>query len=633
MKLALGRQMNDQEISFLRAFNAKEMPDSEVARSFVSSNNFSKLSGAWNALILGPRGSGKTTLLKMLRLPALRMWAGDDADQFRLAMNFTGVFVPADITWSEMIEALGRKKMAPDLREAVVQSMFCTNVLLALTEAFESRLIPTANAVAKDYRLASCDSATLTAALAVIADHWSLKPKILSLSGIKAALQSRLLLIQTVVAKCVKGQAAVVDDLDTQLPFLHLHATTAVEVAVNQFDTAIGDDNGKWALLFDEFEIAPAEMQSMVFRRFRSAGNKVFYKVGLAPCTAHTMGSLAKMSEATSTNDYIYVELWYSEKRLALEFSEKLFRSIMSRSSNGAANSSPTEIFGANHFVVEDGNDPDVVAQPYGKGEHWKLVFESLREKDETFARFLSNKRIDPANLETSPTTETGNTVRKIAPLVAFRDAFRRDGQHSAKRGRKKLNFAYSGWEAISAICEGNPRWLIGILNMMMAAEALGATAVKPSTQVDKIREATESFSSMLSTVPLTSRGIETTQQIDKLLRQIGEYFFARLVTDDFVEEPPLSFWVDEKVSADIQAAIRIAINHGALISISDPVVKVEGFEDLVGKRFRLAYLLAPRFKLPLRATKAVALSTILTHAKAAAAPNLLATSSQMPLL
>jgi hypothetical protein len=625
--------MNDQEISFLRAFNAKEMPDSEVAQSFVSSKKFSRLAGAWNALILGPRGSGKTTLLKMLRLPALRMWDGEDAEMYRAAINFTGVFVPADITWSEMIEALGGKKLSAELRESIVQSVFCTNVLLALTEAFESRLTPTANAIAPNYRLARCDSAALAAALAVIAEHWSLHPRILSLSGIRAALQSRLLLIQAEVSKYVKRSNAVAANLEAELPFLHLHATTAVEVAVNQFDAVIGDENGKWALLFDEFEIAPAEMQSLVFRRFRSAGNKVFYKVGLAPCTAHTVGSLASMSEATSTNDYVHIDLWYPEKRSALEFSENLFRSIMARSDNRIANVSPTEIFGVNHFVVDDDIDTDSVAQPYGKGEQWKTVFESLREKDESFARFLLNKKIDPANLDTSPSTDTGNTVRKIAPLVAFRDAYRREGQDSAKRGRKKLNFAYSGWEAISAICEGNPRWLIGMLSMMMAAESLGATAVKPSTQVDKIKEATESFSSMLSMVPLAARGITTSEPIDKLLRQIGDYFFARLVKDDFVEEPPLSFRIDEKVSQDVQAAIRIAINHGALINIPDPGVTVKGFDVLVGKRFRLAYLLAPRFKLPLRATKAVSLSAILTHAKIASARDMLATSNQIPLL
>lgn len=626
--------MSDNEISFLRAFNAKEMPDSEVARSFVSSKNFSKLAGAWNALILGPRGSGKTTLLRMLRLPALRMWAGDEAEWFRNAINFTGVFVPADITWTEMVEALGRKKLSTELQEQIVQSMFCTNVLLALVEAFEARITPTHGAVASEYRVAPYDQGELVKGLVTICGYWSLKPRMMSLSGMRAALQTRLLLIQSEVTKYVKRQNSTPDEIETALPFIYLHVMTAVEVAVSQFDLAINDSGGKWALLFDEFEIAPAEMQNLVFRRFRSAANKVFYKVGLAPCTAHTMNTLANVSEATSSNDYVPIQLWYPEKKAALEFSEKLFRSIRSKlTDSNISAQSPIDIFGANHFVVDDEDDVSTVVQPYGKGEHWKEVFESLQAKDNSFKRFLENKGIDPANLDTSPTSLTGNTVRKIAPLVAFRDAFRREGLGSAKRGRKKLNFAYAGWEAIAAICEGNPRWLIGIINMMMAAEAVGTNQVKPSTQVDKIKEATDSFSSMISMVPLTARGIKTNEPIDRLLRQIGDYFFARLVNDDFLEEPPLSFKIDERVSTNIQAAVRIAINHGALINIPDPDDKSTGFENLIGKRFRLAYLLAPRFKLPLRATKDISLSTILTYAKAVAAPNMIPTSNQLDLL
>jgi len=626
--------MNNQEISFLKAFNAKEMPDSEVARSFVSSEKFSELAGAWNALLLGPRGSGKTTLLKMLRLPALRMWAGEEAELYRSAINFTGVFVPADITWSEMVEALGRKKLPADIQESVVQSAFCTNVLIALVDAFESRILPTIGAEASQYRCAKYDRARLSEALAIICSHWTLSPRIMSISGIKAALQSRLLLIQQEVTRLTKRSVPNREDIEQALPFLYLHAVTAVEVAVNQFDAAIDDASGKWALLFDEFEIAPAEMQSLVFRRFRSAGNKVFYKVGLAPCTAHTMSSLASVSEATSGNDYRHIELWYSEKKSALKFSERLFKSIHANSIGTQHNQiDPIGIFGANYFVVDDEDEIASDTQPYGKGEHWKAVFESLKEKDESFRKFLTHKGIDTSNLDTAPNTATGNTIRKIAPLVAFRDAFRRDGGPNApKRGRKKLNFAYSGWEAVSAICEGNPRWLIGVTSMMLAAEPLRASAVKPSTQVDKIKEATDSFSSMLSMVPTASRGIQTKEPIDRLLRQIGEYFFARIVIDDFVEEPPLSFRIDDKVSTDVLAAVRIAINHGALINIADPDDKKRGFDELVGKRFRLAYLLSPRFRLPLRATKEVSLTTILSK-NIASISNVRPTLTQMNLL
>jgi hypothetical protein len=624
--------MSGREITFLKAFNAKEMPDSEVAKSFVSSEKFSALAGAWNALILGPRGSGKTTLLKMLRLPALRMWGGRDADLYRAGIDFTGVFVPADVIWSEMAEALGRKRLSADVQESVVQSLFCVNVLLALVEAFEARINPTIGAIASNYRCAEHDGARLTEALRTICSHWELQPRITSLLGIKTALQSRLLMIQSEITKLTKKNSPTLEAIEIALPFLYLPAVTAVEVAVEQFDTAIGDVNGKWALLFDEFEIAPAEMQNLVFRRFRSAGKKVFYKVGLAPCTAHTMASLATVSEATSGNDYRHIELWYPEKKSALKFSTQLFQSIYS---NGTAEpKDPGQIFGANHFVVEDEDDIELEAQPYGKGEQWKIVFESLERKDALFRKFLEKKEIKTSNLDTSPHTPTGNTIRKIAPLVAFRDAFRREGLNAPKRGRKKLNFAYSGWEAVSAICEGNPRWLIGVIGMMTAAEPLSSFTIKPSTQVDKINEATDSFSAMLSLVPLASRGIKTNEQIDKLLRQIGDYFFARLVNDDFVEEPPLSFRVDEKVSGDIQAAVRIAINHGALINIPDAKEEQKGFDDLIGKRFRLAYLLSPRFKLPLRATKAVSLSTILTHAKTVAnAHIIIPTSNQMNLL
>jgi len=630
--------MSGQEISFLKAFNAKEMPDSEVARSFVSSEKFSTLAGNWNALILGPRGSGKTTLLKMLRLPALRLWKGDEAEKYRASIKFTGIFVPADITWSEMMGALGRKKIPAEKQAIIVQSLFCTNVLLSVVEAFETRITPTANTNNSHYRCAKYEYSQLKIAIDTICELWQLRPKMLSLLGMKAALQSRLLLIQSEVAKHVKRQAIDFEELENVLPFLHLSPMSAVEVAVNQFDTAIEDADGKWALLFDEFEIAPSEIQDMVFRRFRSAGKKVFYKVGLAPCTSHTMNSLALIPEASVGNDYQEIKLWYPEKKSALEFSERLFVSIRTGSIGASMpGQNPKAIFGENHYVVEDEDDIDEKnAQPYGKGILWKNVFESLSKKDSVFKNYLAHKKINPANLDTSPNSLNGNTIRKIAPLVAFRDAFRREesGTKTAKRGRKKLNFAYSGWEAISAICEGNPRWLIGVTNMMMASEQIGSTTVKPSKQVDKIQEATESFSSMLSMVPIESRGFKTNEPIDRLLRQIGEYFFARIVQDNFVEEPPLSFKVDDKVSSDVQAALRIAINHGAIINIPDSSDESSGFETLDGKRFRLAYLLSPRFRLPLRATKAISLSTILEHAKQTAQPQkMLSNNKQIELL
>lgn len=72
-----------------------------------------------------------------------------------------------------------------------------------------------------------------------------------------------------------------------------------------------------------------------------------------------------------------------------------------------------------------------------------------------------------------------------------------------------------------------------------------------------------------------------------------------------------MSFVVDERVSDDVEHALRIAVNHGAIVCYQI-AADVGGFRTLRGLRFRLTYLLAPVFKLPMRKSRAVSLSTIL---------------------
>ena len=72
-----------------------------------------------------------------------------------------------------------------------------------------------------------------------------------------------------------------------------------------------------------------------------------------------------------------------------------------------------------------------------------------------------------------------------------------------------------------------------------------------------------------------------------------------------------MSFIVDDRISDDVEHALRIAVNHGAIVCF-EAAADVGGFKTLRGKRFRLTYLLAPVFKLPMRKSKSVSLSAIL---------------------
>lgn len=603
----------DKEAPFLKAFNAKGIADKEVALSFAPSWKFDEFAGPWNAVLLGPRGSGKTTFMRMLTLPALRLWDSPEAENYRSQISYTGIFVPADVAWSETTRAIA-EYLPRLLAEKVIHAAFTTNVLLSTVHAIASRVAVQAGVMHPGYRCTVLSPEALLPVLREICGYWKLTPTTMTFSGLRLALELRLQRIMEYVRGVRFSGEPSYEELMSVMPFLELDLERTVFFAVSRVDEAIGDLEGQWTLLFDEFEIAPFDLQQFVFNRFRSTGKKLLYKVALVPCTAawEALNAGAALSE---NNDYRRVVLWYPDKKSVMKISGHLYEAIRRSQKLQSYPANPIVVFGANQFVLDDDGGDLGENDSFGQGKAWAAVFKSLQTRDSTFAKFLAEKEIDPDHLETSSKSKTGSTVRKIAPLVAFRDAYAKNVDAPARRGRKKFIFGYGGWQAIAMACEGNPRWLISVLNTMYASS--GKTSdVTQSIQVDKIKSSAVAFEAMLSHLARDdSTGLATNTSVNGLLKQIGDYFFERLVVDDFVEEPPLSFFIDKKVSTDVQNAVRLAINHGAVIHMADPGADVSGNDlgNLVGKRFRLAYLLAPLYKLPLRATREKALSTILS--------------------
>ncbi len=614
--------MNDS--TFLSAFNARTMTFEQVAETFCPSNKFAELAGDWNALLLGPRGSGKTTLLKMLSLQGMRAWPTSRVGS-RPGVNYTGIFIPADVAWREMVNALASTIQNPVHRDMVVEVAFVTNTLLSVTRTIDLRTSSTVSPDAFDQVKLLGEG--YEAWIRHVAQLWHLTLTSLSIKGLTSALELRLVHLRQEVEFLRRNEGTISEgQLRERIPYLGLPIIESVSSALSSFNHAVDQADHKWALLFDEFEIAPSALQNTVIAALRGAPPDLLIKVGLVPCGPHATIQGAPETKGTQRNDFRSVLLWYTERKEALQFCTEVCTGWLKIQEPSFAERPLKQIFGAaSTAVVQDAEEEEPGEAQADRTRHLQAqsrTFLELCQKDSTFSEFLTDRGIDPYNLIESDADYRRATVRKIAPIVAFRNAYRSSVQEGQKRGRRPYSAAYIGWEAIAAMSEGNPRWLIGLLISMWAngkKEGSIQTPIQPRIQTTATLETGGTFVQLLrslATVPTDGEG--TGISVLDIVEDVANYFFERLVTDDFVEDPPSIFEVDDKVPGEIEDSLRLALNHGAIICF-DPPDNSGGYPSLRGRQFRLAYLLAQQFKLPIRKSKHVSLSTILNDPKVVA--------------
>jgi hypothetical protein len=143
-----------------------------------------------------------------------------------------------------------------------------------------------------------------------------------------------------------------------------------------------------------------------------------------------------------------------------------------------------------------------------------------------------------------------------------------------------------------------------------LMAEAKRRSEVTRRSQARSISTAIARFLSLLTTIPFP-QSPERKFPITHVIDEIGTYFFGDITNRDFKTEPALSFIVDNHLDEAELNAIGAALNQGAFVFIpSQEHEHCTG--DIRNKRFRISYLLCPRYKLPLMYGQPIALSRIL---------------------
>ncbi|MBM0105884.1 hypothetical protein JM946_14225 [Steroidobacter sp. S1-65] len=590
--------------AFFDQFNAKYLEPEQVAAGYVYSKHLEDLCGHYNAVLIGPRGSGKTTLLKMLQPAALDAWKGPRADKFRSRINYSGVFIASDISWSRQLRALGYGKLNEDNHRTLVLACFTTHVLHAVLETMVSRTSQSASF--KAVRISGPEEEVLAKQLL---SELQLAAPLPTLIAVKQALRSRLSTIRQLGNRgSLKNQVDFQSEL-ADLRFLHLDFLDLCSNISSLFNDAVGEKDARWALLFDELETAPDWIVDQLFTALRVSNPRVYLKLAISPVSATAYRSLMSVDGAADRHDYKNIPLWYTDKVDAKGFCEDVWRSLTSKAGLSV---SAREALGPSAFEPVS---PEQVRlrNPYAAGGYWHRIFQSLRSKDRTFAAFLRARNIDLDRLANADQQTKDAVLRRAAPIAAVRNFYlHEDRLGNVTARQRKTTALYAGAESIFAVSEGNPRWLIGLLTPMISFMVENRTKrVPPAVQAEQIDNAADRLLALLRTIPVPSEfETDSALGLNRIVGMIGVQLHNDLMDKNFSLDPRLSFVVDKAVKSSTVQLLSSGINRGAVILVAGtPAQSVVG--DMQGVVLRLSYLLAAKYGLPLRKGKATNLSLL----------------------
>jgi hypothetical protein len=597
-----------QAPSIFDTFNARLLSPDEVARTFVPSDAYDRLAKRRNTVIVGPRGSGKTTLLKMLQQQALEVWSHENAEHYCRRIDFTGVFVGTDVSWAEQLQSLGEDRIDQRSHKLLSIAAFTTHTLRSLTGAMLARVEEPERSLLRSFRRIPLSLEVEARLAKSLKSAWHLEAAIPTLLSIKHALTGRLASIREIATReILLGEEGRPERL-ANIPFLLLDFIQSAAFAVEQFNDLAGERGEKWALMFDELELAPEWIRTSLLRSLRISSENFLFKLAMSP-SAPDVHTFESALAAAPGHDFDQIPLWYAEKNDSYVFCEHLWFAMLAE--RGISPMQPSMALGRSQFETPT-EEWTSAGTAYTPGSRLGKRFIRLASTDTSFAAYLKGKGIDPLHLESLRSDQRAADVRKVAPLLAVREFYRANKGGSRRRRGRKSSVLYAGADSIFAISEGNPRWFIALVGRLLDNLDPSSLKVSASIQSKELEHAAQRFAAMLRTIPAPPVG-KSSRGLLSLVREVGEFFHEGVVVGDFNPDPPGTFIVDSNIADDVVNSLERALNAGAIVYVPDDASQIL-LQSLRGKRFRLSYLLAPLYGFPLRLGRPVALGGLLAN-------------------
>ncbi|MDD0968074.1 MULTISPECIES: hypothetical protein [Pseudomonas] len=600
--------MNELNIASNETFNARHLTSVQVAAAFIPPPQFDQLLDNSHCLLVGARGSGKTTLLKMLQVQALKKWKEINYLDSR-TIDFIGVFVPADIRWAKQLAIKLDGIVSRAERSMLCEAAFTGSVCISFIDTLEQAIaLGEVNSSSTDTNsISRNEEADTVKALSRI---WGVEVAIPSFKALKHELRFCQTLLPRIALALKSGNS--VDSLLLENRFLGISWLDALGNAVETVNDTFGCQSQKWALLVDELEIVPEELLHLITAPLRSTFANLLFKYSISPTGTKTeLLSKLDASDPTPGNDFKIIRLWHTDRDQIRIFSSRLLKaSLVSR---GLVEASE---------AIEDALEwsksaEDEAAEGKLSLEQKRQQFSELSKKDSSFRDFLNKKNILISELSTSDDATNGPLVRKIAPLVYFRNHVLKSwDENSVVRRSKISNQPYYGFPNLLDLTEGNPRWILNLSDTLAAEAKTKASSIRqPGVQNSAIESFARRFMSMLKVYPV-GKVASKNVTIFSFIEGLAKYLNAKIYEGSFAADPSLSFVVDRDAAENYGELIETCIHLGALVIIdptsSDDSSLLLGGRALQDRKVRICYRLAPLFFLPLRANKQLRLSSAL---------------------
>jgi hypothetical protein len=575
------------------SYTANKLSPTEVAQTFVPPEAFTTLRDARNAILVGPRGSGKTTLLKMLTSEGLDAWQHDDAVTARTRVQDVGVFIGVDAMWREQIAT------APAPVNRTFQSAaYALHIGRAFAQTMLFRLGRADGAGRPGKHLAvelsKSDEAEIAARAASLFKLSRLTPSLLSLDY---ELGDRLTELGTYRYRVPDGQ---------QFPeWAYLNPLQSVAELAAMVNRATGQPSRNWAMLFDELELAPDAVVEDILRRLRGNEAILVFKLSLAPILQSTDALIGERG-ATHGQDVEYIPLTRADRSDA--FAAEIFDK--QRSIAGLPPTlNPQEALGESYFDAGDrGGRRRTRLDPYRKSGRTWTAMRWLEQNDETFARYLIAGNIDLNELESLSAHSRAAKIRKIRNLAIVRAHFLRGARLDTQSTRE----LYAGEYTLLAFPDGNPRMTTILMRDLLSSVLTSRDLpLSRAAQAEAIAGTSTRFMGLLHAQAGIRVGTRAITMVN-LLDSIGSALHDRVVHAPFSADVPAGFFVDEAFPAHFLPLLKQAVNTGAIIHLPRENTTLPVSTSARGRHYRLSYLLAPRYGLPIRQGKTVSLTNLL---------------------